>query len=159
MTVGVEPRSDPLRERVRHVAAEDARAIHVSAGEIVIVARAEALRALLTRLRDDEALKLAELADLTAVERPGTADGIELVYQLASPATPGRRVRVRVPLGAEAVAESVTAIHPVAEWLEREVHDLFGIEFATHPDSRRIPRDSARAESPPGDGPGPEPDR
>lgn len=54
-------------------------------------------------------------------------------------AEPPRALRLKVPLGgADPVAPSLTEIYPTADWHEREVWDLFGIEFAGHPDLRRI---------------------
>ena len=48
------------------------------------------------------------------------------------------RLRMKVRLGTDAHLATVTGIWPAANWLEREVFDMFGIEFADHPDMRRI---------------------
>jgi NADH-quinone oxidoreductase subunit C len=60
------------------------------------------------------------------------------VYHLYS-VKHNRRVRVKVqPDGPEPEVPSITPLYKIADWLEREVWDMFGIEFAGHPDLRRI---------------------
>jgi NADH:ubiquinone oxidoreductase subunit C len=97
---------------------------------------------LLTRLRDDASLCMRRLTDLTAVDRLGgtgdAAERFEIVYWLHSPVSL-QSLRVMVPLeGEDPSIDSVSAVWPVAEWLEREVFDLFGIRFPGHPDLRRL---------------------
>jgi NADH-quinone oxidoreductase subunit C len=107
------------------------------------VARRDALADLLGRCRDDEALAFDMLVDLTAVDYlryPGREDGprFEVVYHLYSLRHQHRlRVKVRVDED-DAVVPTVTALWPIANWLEREVWDMFGIRFEGHPDLRRL---------------------
>jgi NADH-quinone oxidoreductase subunit C len=50
-----------------------------------------------------------------------------------------QKVRIRVPLGGhDPVVDSMVPVWPGANWLEREIFDLFGIQFTGHPDLRRI---------------------
>ena len=98
-------------------------------------------------LRDDPALQFALLVDVTAVDYLPAVPRFEVVYHLVclgeayaigAPA-PARRLRVKVPVpGDEAWVASVTSVYPAAGWPEREVFDLFGIQFEGHPDLRRI---------------------
>lgn len=77
------------------------------------------------------------LVDITAVDYPARAERFDLVYVLYSFAANQRiRVKTRIPEGFR--PESVVGIHLTADWLEREVYDMFGIEFASHPDLKRI---------------------
>ena len=77
------------------------------------------------------------LADVTAVDYGGGRP-LEVVYQLWSiPHRAALRVKCELPLDALEV-DSVTGIWAGANWLEREVYDMFGITFAGHPDLRRI---------------------
>lgn len=77
------------------------------------------------------------LADVTAVDYGGGRP-IEVVYQLWSiPHRAALRVKCELPLEALEI-DSVTGIWMGANWLEREVYDLFGVTFAGHPDLRRI---------------------
>jgi NADH-quinone oxidoreductase subunit C len=88
-------------------------------------------------LKDDAAQRYDFLADLTAVDYGGGRP-LEVVYQLWS-IEHKRALRLKVPLPLDAlVIDSVTSLWHAADWLEREVFDLFGIHFRGHPDLRRI---------------------
>ena len=88
-------------------------------------------------LRDDPDQAYDLLVDVTAVDYGGGRP-IQVVYQLWS--VPHRRaLRVKCELDLEALTiESVAPIWRSADWLEREVYDLFGVTFRGHPDLRRI---------------------
>lgn len=88
-------------------------------------------------LHDDGDQHYDHLADVTAVDYGGGRP-LEVVYQMWSiPHRAALRVKCELPLDALEI-ESVTGIWVGADWLEREVYDLFGITFAGHPDLRRI---------------------
>ena len=77
------------------------------------------------------------LVDLIAVDYPKKDERFEVVYVLYSFSRNDRvRVKVRVKDG-ESV-ESAVGVYLTADWLEREVYDMFGIEFSNHPDLKRI---------------------
>jgi NADH-quinone oxidoreductase subunit C len=77
------------------------------------------------------------LVDITAVDWPKRADRFDLVYILYSFSRNDRvRVKAHIPDGFR--PETAVGVHLTANWLEREVFDMFGIEFAGHPDLRRI---------------------
>lgn len=87
-------------------------------------------------LRQDETTPFNYLSDLTCVHYPDRAAApFEVVYNLFS-ITANERVRLKV--GTSEDVDSVTGVWPTANWLEREVFDLFGIRFANHPDLRRL---------------------
>src|SRR5215211_4251871 len=87
-------------------------------------------------LKRDEDTGFDYLSDLTCVHYPDRRDApFEIVYNLFSIAS-NERVRLKVRTS-EAV-ESVTSVWPAANWLEREVFDLFGIRFSNYPDLRRL---------------------
>lgn len=84
---------------------------------------------------DLKELGFDRLGMLTAVDREET---FELVYRLQSRSmSAGMFLKCSVPRE-RPVARSLTDLWPAADWQEREVYDLFGIEFAGHPDLRRI---------------------
>jgi NADH-quinone oxidoreductase subunit C len=89
-------------------------------------------------LRLDSESPFDYLSDLTCVHYPDRADGpFEIVYNLHSiPAN--ERIRLKIKLGEGQPVDSVTGVWPSANWLEREVFDLFGVQFNNHPDLRRL---------------------
>ncbi len=89
------------------------------------------------KLREDDRLSFEMLTDLTAVDFMGEDERFELVLNLYSFKNNKRlRIKTRVPEG-ESVA-TVEGVWKAANWLEREVYDLFGIVFDGHSDLRRI---------------------
>ena len=88
-------------------------------------------------LKRDEKTPFNYLSDLTCVHVPDRVDSpFEIVYNLYSiPAN--ERVRLNVAATEDGV-ESVTSVWPAANWMEREVFDLFGVKFINHPDLRRL---------------------
>jgi NADH-quinone oxidoreductase subunit C len=103
--------------------------MYVSREDVPAVARA---------LRDRPDLAFDLLAEITAVDFWPREPRFELVYILVS--IPNRlRLRMKVRLfGADAHVSSMIGVWPAANWLEREVWDLFGISFDGHPDPRRL---------------------
>jgi NADH-quinone oxidoreductase subunit C len=116
---------------------------HAHRGDHTAVAVRGALAGLLAFCRDDARLAFDVLMDLTAVDNlryPGREDGprFEVVYHLCSLRHNHRlRLKVRVEEDDPVVA-TAAGLWPVADWLEREVWDMFGIRFEGHPDLRRL---------------------
>jgi NADH-quinone oxidoreductase subunit C len=92
----------------------------------------------LTFLRDREGLDFEMLTDLTAVDWLGQELRFEIVYHLYS-VKRNHRVRIKAHV-AEAAAQidSVVPVYASANWMEREVFDLYGVRFQGHPDLRRL---------------------
>lgn len=77
------------------------------------------------------------LTDQTAVDFPKREKRFDIVYHLYS-FKGNNRLRLRVQVAAEEKVPSVTGVWPTANWLEREIYDMFGVEFENHPDLKRI---------------------
>jgi NADH-quinone oxidoreductase subunit C len=89
-------------------------------------------------LRDDPETSFNYLSDLTCVHYPMRQETpLEVVYNLYSIGR-NERVRLKVSITETSGVDSVTAVWPTANWMEREVYDLFGVNFKNHPDLRRI---------------------
>jgi len=107
-------------------------------GEITIVVPRELLRPAAGRCRADAKLQFNLLTDATCVDRYPVGPRFELNYHLVSiPRRDKVRLQVRVS-GDDPVVDSLVPVWPGANWLEREIFDLFGIRFSGHPDLRRI---------------------
>lgn len=107
-------------------------------GETTIVVPKELLRATAQQCRDNPALDFNLLSDATCVDRFPLEPRFELNYHLLSiPRRDRTRLRTSVSLQ-HPVIDSLVPVWPGANWLEREIFDLFGIRFEGHPDLRRI---------------------
>ncbi len=105
-------------------------------GETTIVVPRELLRATAERCRDQ--LQCNFLTDATCLDRHPYEPRFELNYHLVSiPQRTKLRLRVRLS-GQDPVVDTLVPVWPGANWLEREIYDLFGIRFTGHPDLRRI---------------------
>ena len=116
---------------------------HEFRGDTTAVVDRTALVDALRFCRDEPALGFDMLTDLTAADYlkfPGREDGprFEVVYQLYS-LTHTHRLRLKVRVDEDdAVVPTAVPLWPIANWLEREVWDMFGVRFAGHPDPRRL---------------------
>jgi NADH-quinone oxidoreductase subunit C len=107
---------------------------------LTLIVQRDQLLAVLAALRDDQALAFGHLSDVTAVDYLdlGRETRFDVVYHLLSRPL-RRRLRLRVPLDEDDPSVPTAAtLYPTANWLEREVNDMFGIGFTGHPDPRRI---------------------
>jgi len=104
-------------------------------GQNFIVARPEAAIPILEYLKLEADFDY--LVDITAVDWPKRPERFDLVYIVYSfPRNERVRIKTHIPDGYK--PETAVGVHLTANWLEREVFDMFGIEFAGHPDLRRI---------------------
>jgi NADH-quinone oxidoreductase subunit C len=105
--------------------------------ELTVTTTLAHLPVLVRWLQTDEAMRFSSLVDITAVDYPGRADRFEVVYHFLSMYR-NHRIRVKLMAGEDDIVPSITALHPSANWFEREIFDMFGILFSGHPDLRRI---------------------
>jgi NADH-quinone oxidoreductase subunit C len=104
-------------------------------GQNFIVAKPDSAIAVLEYLKLEADFDY--LVDITAVDWPKRAERFDVVYILYS-FPRNERVRVKTYIADGFKPETAVSVHLTANWLEREVFDMFGIEFAGHPDMRRI---------------------
>jgi len=104
-------------------------------GQNYLVADASIISELLQVLRDEEQFDYC--VDVTAVHYPEREKQFEVIWILYSFAE-NQRIRVKTPIAEGQSVPSSVSIWPAANWLEREVYDMFGIRFEGHPDLKRI---------------------
>ena len=132
--------AEVTQERVQVVLGDKVVAADSRQNYLTIEIAAADLLAVATALRDDPELEFNYFCDVTAVHWPGEAQEYEVVYHLRSiPAN--RRIRIKTRIAATESVESMTQVWPGADWPEREVYDLMGVQFDNHPDLRRIMMD------------------
>ena len=115
-------------------------------GELTITVRKDVIYELMVFLKNDSELAYNFLADVTAVDYSLMEDVLmkydyarfTVVYHLLSTERK-ERLRIKVPVHEKELSvPSMASIWRVANWLERETYDMFGITFENHPDLRRI---------------------
>ena len=127
----------PLVRRLRERTADAVEEATTFLGQLSIRVKPGSIVAACTMLRDDAETPFNYLSDLTCVHYPERDEApFEVVYNLYSIAK-NERVRLKVAVGDEGI-DSVTRVWPAANWMEREVYDLFGVRFKNHPDMRRL---------------------
>ena len=131
--------SESLREactQVSQALAADITAADIVRGEFVVNAKRDAVIKVLTYLRDGPC-QFTQLIDICGVDYPERAERFDVVYHLLS-MNKNTRVRVKVSASDETPVASAVGVFPCADWLEREVWDMYGVYFSGHPDLRRI---------------------
>jgi len=88
-------------------------------------------------LKTNSESKFRQLIEITAVDYPEKDRRFNVVYLLLSHEN-NKRIIVDYNIKENEVVSSITSIFPSANWMEREVFDMYGIEFKNHPDLRRI---------------------
>ena len=138
MTEGSSQNANVVAEQLRSWNAKAVAEVIEFRGETTIVVPRELLRATAERCREQKALQYNLLTDATCVDRYPHEPRFELNYHLVSiPRREKVRLKVRVS-GSDPMVDSLVPVWAGANWLEREIWDLFGIHFTGHPDLRRI---------------------
>lgn len=138
MAQAEELQQDPIAQRLRALDPQSVAEVIDFRGERTLLVPRGHLHLVARTLRDDPELRFNFLSDIAAVDRYPVEPRFELNYHLLSiPRKDVLRIRVRVH-AAEPTVKSVIPIWPTANWLEREIFDLFGIQFEGHPNLRRL---------------------
>ena len=88
-------------------------------------------------IKSNENTKFRQLIDVTVVDHPENIQRFKVVYLFLSHEF-NQRIILNYLIGENEVIPSLTAIYPAANWMEREVFDMYGVKFKDHPDLRRI---------------------
>ncbi len=88
-------------------------------------------------LKSNEKCKFRQLIDIAGVDYPGEEKRFNLVYLFLSHEN-NFRIKLFIKFESKQIINSITKIFPSANWMEREVFDMYGVKFKNHPDLRRI---------------------
>jgi len=88
-------------------------------------------------IKTNENTKFKQLMDVTAVDYPENIQRFKIVYLFLSHEF-NQRIILSYLISENEVISSLTSIYPAANWMEREVFDMYGVKFKNHPDLRRI---------------------
>ena len=106
-------------------------------GQIYISINCEDLLDVILLLKTNKNIKFKQLIDITAVDYPENQKRFKIVYLLLSHEL-NQRIILSYYIDENQQIPSLTKIFPSANWMEREIFDMYGIKFTDHPDLRRI---------------------
>ena len=105
--------------------------------QIFIETIPSAIVKIVTHLKSKKGFLFNTLIDITAVDFPAKEQRFDVIYHFLS-MTENKRCRVTASIIDGEDVSSITSVFECANWFEREIFDLFGIKFTSHPDLRRI---------------------
>jgi NADH-quinone oxidoreductase subunit C len=88
-------------------------------------------------IKSNKNTKFRQLIDITAVDYPENTQRFKMIYLFLSHEF-NQRIILSYLISENEVIPSLTSIYPAANWMEREVFDMYGVKFKDHPDLRRI---------------------
>ena len=121
--------NDTLKESVLSLTEEH--------GHIILEILPNAIVDVVTFVKSKKGLSFTTLIDITAIDFPAKEKRFQLAYHFLS-MTENRRCKIVTAVSDKETVDSLTSVFECANWFEREIFDLFGIKFSSHPDLRRI---------------------
>jgi len=109
----------------------------INFGELLIETTEDDLIQVIIFLKSQDQLKFRQLIDIAGVDYPEEEKRFTLIYLLLSHEF-NKRIKISISFEIGKKIPTLTKIYPSANWMEREVFDMYGIEFIDHPDLRRI---------------------
>ena len=109
----------------------------INFNQLVIYIDVEDIISTILFLKTNEKCRFRQLIDITAVDYPQDEKRFKVVYLLLSHEK-NLRIIINTKIDEKIIVPSITKIFPSANWMEREVFDMYGISFKDHPDLRRI---------------------
>ena len=109
----------------------------INFNQLIIYIDVEDIISTILFLKTNEKCRFRQLIDITAVDYPQREKRFKIVYLLLSHEN-NLRIIINTNIDEKETVSSITKIFPSANWMEREVFDMYGISFKDHPDLRRI---------------------
>ena len=109
----------------------------INYGELLFKISIQDILDVIKFLKFDKRLKFNQLIDIAAIDYPASEKRFQIVYLLLSIEN-NNRIKISTQIDIKEQISSITRIFPSANWMEREVFDMYGIKFTNHPDLRRI---------------------
>ncbi len=128
---------DNLKKNVNSVLGNKIKSSEIKFNYLTIEIEIEKITQVILFLKTNEKCKFRQLTDITAVDYPRKEKRFKLVYLLLSHEN-NQRLIISSNIKEKTTVPSITKIFPSANWMEREVFDMYGITFEDHPDLRRI---------------------
>jgi len=126
-----------LEQTVKSGLATVVKTTTINHGQLFIETSVKTLYSTILYLKTNYKCRFKQLIDITAVDYPEKEKRFKLVYLLLSHEN-NLRILININIDEKTHVPSITKIFPSANWMEREVFDMYGISFKDHPDLRRI---------------------
>ena len=126
-----------LERTVNSVLTTSIKKSEINFDQLFIEVDSENLISVILFLKTNEKCKFKQLVDITAVDYPQNEKRFKIVYLLLSHEN-NLRIIININIHEQTAIPSITKIFPSSNWMEREVFDMYGINFKDHPDLRRI---------------------
>tara|TARA_B100001559_G_scaffold260919_1_gene225883 strand:- start:372 stop:989 length:618 start_codon:yes stop_codon:yes gene_type:complete len=126
-----------LEKLINSELASKIKASLIENGELLIEINDENLIEVVQFLKSNDNCKFRQLIDIAGVDYPEQEKRFQLVYLFLSHEH-NTRIKLLIKFRSEQIINSLTKVFPSANWMEREVFDMYGIKFKNHPDLRRI---------------------
>ena len=126
-----------LEQTVKSGLATVVKTTTINHGQLFIETSVKTLYSIILYLKTNYKCRFKQLIDITAVDYPGKEKRFKIVYLLLSHEN-NLRILININIDEKTPVPSITKIFPSANWMEREVFDMYGISFKDHPDLRRI---------------------
>ena len=105
--------------------------------ELLIESASENIIEVIQFLKSNEFCKFKQLIDIVGVDYPEDEKRFQLIYIFLSHEL-NQRIKLLIKFETQKQIPSITKIFPSANWMEREIFDMYGVKFKNHPDLRRI---------------------
>jgi|TARA_B110000438_G_scaffold267057_1_gene281587 NADH-quinone oxidoreductase subunit C len=109
----------------------------INLGQLFVEVDVENIISTILFLKTNEKCRFKQLIDITAVDYPKNEKRFKIIYLLLSHEN-NLRIVININIDEKLIAPSIAKVFPSANWMEREVFDMYGISFKNHPDLRRI---------------------
>ena len=126
-----------LERTVNSALAAKVKISKINFGQLFIEIDVKDLYSTILYLKTNNKCRFKQLIDITAVDYPQKEKRFKLVYLLLSHEN-NLRILINISIDEKTAVPSITKIFPSANWMEREVYDMYGVSFKDHPDLRRI---------------------
>ena len=126
-----------LEKRINSELTTKIRSSNIKHGQLYLSIDSEDLLKVILFLKTNNETKFRQLIDITAVDYPASDKRFKLVYLLLSHEF-NERILIDFFINENELVPTLTSIFPSANWMEREVFDMYGVKFKDHPDLRRI---------------------
>ena len=126
-----------LEKKINSILATNIKKSEINFGQLYIEIELKNIVSTILFLKTNENCNFRQLIDITAVDYPQNEKRFKIVYLLLSHENNLRTI-INIEVDEKEIIPSITKIFPSANWMEREIYDMYGLSFKDHPDLRKI---------------------